>query len=71
MREFFGVLGRLSEHGVVKIAGYAILGFLGLEGIACLSGYDLEISRQGFRCQKHTEGHLPIQVCIIRSQESA
>ncbi len=55
MSEFLGVLGKLSENGLVKIAVYTIVGFLGAESIACISGYDLEIGRQGIRCHKHNE----------------
>lgn len=60
MSEFIGIFGKLSESSLVKIAGYFILGILGVEGIACLSGYDLEIGRQGLRCYKHSEVQSPL-----------
>lgn len=71
MSKFLGILGKLSEKGLVKVAGYTILGFLGAEGIACLTGYDLEISRQGISCHKHSEGKLPVHLSIYRNEETA
>lgn len=71
MSEFFGILGKLSENGLVKIAGYTVLGFLGAEGIACLSGYNLEIGKQGISCHKHSEGHLPVRLSVYRNEETA
>ena len=71
MSEFFGILGKLSENGLVKIAGYTILGLLGAEGIACLSGYDLEIGKQGMSCHQQSDGQLPVRLSVDRNEETA
>lgn len=71
MSEFFGILGNLSEDGLVKVVGCTTLALVATVVIVCSSGCDLEIGKGRISIHKHFEGQLPVHMSIYHNEETA